>query len=55
MELFWKAAAAILISVLLILVLGKHEQDFAALIIIAVCTMAGICMMKFLEPVLEFL
>ena len=55
MDLFWKASAAVLISVILILVLGKHEQDHAVLITIAVCTMLGICLMQFLEPVLEFL
>ncbi len=55
MELFWKAAAAVLISVILILVLDKQERDIAALVSIAVCTMVGICLMQFLEPVLEFL
>ena len=55
MELFWKAAAAVLIAVILILVLGRQERDLAILIAIAVCTMTGICMVQFLEPVLEFL
>ena len=55
MELFWKAAATVLISVILILVLGRQERDIAALITIAVCTMVGVSLMQFLEPVLDFL
>ena len=55
MELFWKAAAVVFVSVILILVVGKQERDIAALITITVCTIVGICLMQFLEPVLEFL
>jgi len=55
MELFWKSVASVLISVILVLVLGKQERDIAMLLAIAVCCMVGICLMRFLEPLVDFL
>lgn len=54
MELFWKAAAGILIALIIVLTLGK-QQDMGTLLTIAVCCMTGIAAMQLLEPVLDFL
>lgn len=55
MALFWKAAAAVLIAVVLELTLGKREKDFGLLLSIAVCCMVGIIAFSYLEPVLDLL
>lgn len=55
MSLFWKAAAAVLIAVVLILMLGKQAPDMGLMISIAASTMVAILAMTYLEPVLEFL
>ncbi len=53
MELYWKAAAAVLIA----LVLGQavREKDMSLLLSMAVCAMVGMLLITYLEPVLEFL
>lgn len=55
MELFWKAAAAVLIAVVLGLALGKQEKDISVLLTMAVCCMCGMIMISYLEPLLDFL
>ena len=55
MSLFWKAAAAVLIAVVLILMLGKQTPDMGLMISIAASTMVAILAVTYLEPVLEFL
>ena len=53
MELFFKAAAAALIA----LVLGKSvkEKDLALLLTMAVSVMIGMVLMSYLSPIAEFL
>ena len=51
MSLFWKAAAAVLLAVVLGLSLGK-QKDIGVLLTMAVCCMVAI---SYLEPVLDFL
>ena len=53
MELFWKAAAAILIA----LVLGQalREKDMGLMLSMAVTTMVGLILISYLQPVMEFL
>ena len=53
MELYWKAAAAVLIT----LVLGQavKEKDLSTMLAMAVCTMVGILLIRYLEPILDFL
>ena len=51
--LYWKAAGAALIAVLLGLMLGR--QDMLALLTLAGCTLVGLAVLSFLEPVVEFL
>lgn len=55
MGLFWKAAAAALITVVLGLALGKQEKDISTLLTIAVCCMVVMIAINYLEPVLNFL
>ena len=55
MGIFWKAAAAALIAVILGLSLGKQEKDIGAILSMAVCCMVMVSTLVYLEPVLEFL
>ena len=55
MAIFWKAAAAALITVILGLALGKQEKDIGAILSMAVCCMVTVSTLIYLEPVLDFL
>ena len=55
MAIFWKAAAAALITVILSLALGKQEKDIGAILSMAVCCMVMVSALIYLEPVLDFL
>lgn len=55
MGIFWKAAAAALITVVLGLALGKQEKDISAILTMAVCSMVTVAAFTYLEPVLDFL
>lgn len=55
MALFWKAVAGLLITVVLVLAVGKQEKDLALLLAMGACVMAVMAAFTFLEPVLEFL
>lgn len=55
MVLFWKAAAAGLITVVLGLALSKQQKDISTMLTMAVCSMIGVCAFVYLEPVLDFL
>lgn len=53
MGLYWKAAAGVLLAVVLILMLGR--QEMGTLLRIAVCAMAACAAIGYLEPVMELL
>ena len=55
MAIFWKAAAAALITVILGLALGNQEKDIGAILSMAVCCMITVSALIYLEPVLDFL
>ena len=55
MGIFWKAAAAALIAVVLGLALGKQEKDISTMLTMAVCCMIVVAALVYLEPVLDFL
>lgn len=55
MEGFWKAAAAILLTVILALAVGKREKDISVLLSMAACCLAGAAAISYLEPVLELM
>ncbi len=54
MDSFFRAVAGILVAVLLILTLGKQGKETALLLSILVCSMAGLLVLGFLQPVLAF-
>lgn len=51
MEGFWKATAAILLTIILIVAVGKQEKDISVLLGMAVCCLAGVIAISYLEPV----
>lgn len=55
MALFWKAAAAVLITSVLVLTLGKQQKDVSVVLSMAVCCMVIVAAVSYLEPVLDFL
>lgn len=55
MAAFWKVAAAILVTVVLGLAVGKQEKDITVLLTMAACCMAGVAAVNYLEPVLDLL
>lgn len=55
MGLFWKAAAAVLITVVLQLALASQRKEIGILLTITVCCMVCMIAITYLEPVLEFL
>ncbi len=52
---FWKATAAILLTVIFILALGKQEKDISALLGMAACCLVGVIVISYLEPVVDLL
>lgn len=55
MSLFWKGVGLILLTLILGLVLGRQQGDFALLLTTAACTMAAAAAISYLEPVVDFL
>ena len=55
MDLFWKTAAGLFISAILILTLGRQEKDISMLLSMSACVMVVIAGLSFLEPILQFL
>lgn len=52
---FWKAAAAVLLAVVLGLAVGKQEKDISVLLTMAVCCIVGMTALSYLEPVLDLM
>lgn len=55
MTVFWQTTAAIVLAVILGLTLEKQGRDIGVLLTIAVCCMAVMIAVAYLEPVLDFL
>lgn len=55
MDGFWKAAAAILLTVILALAVGRQEKDLSVLMSMAVCCLAGVIAISYLEPVMDLM
>lgn len=55
MDLFFQAAAGVLIASILGLVLAKQGKEFTIVLTIAVCCMVVLLSITFLEPVLDLL
>lgn len=55
MDLFFKATAAVLIAVILILTVHRHEPDIGILLNLAICCMVTAVALGYLSPVFDFL
>lgn len=53
MALYWKAAGAVLLAVVMILVLRRQEMGL--LLCVCVCAMTAMAAVEYLDPVLELL
>lgn len=51
MELYWKAAAAVLLAVVMILALRR--QELGILLAMAACVMVALAALEYLKPVME--
>lgn len=54
MERYWLGAAAVLLTVILGLVLGKQGKEVGLLLTLAVCCMVGALAISYLSPVVDF-
>ena len=54
MSVFWKTVAGILTAVILWINLNKSNKDVSVLLSLAVCAMAVIASVAFLQPVVSF-
>ena len=52
---YLQAAAGILLTVILVLALGKEGKQTAMLLVLAVCAMVGVLALGYLEPVVDFM
>ena len=55
MTLFWQCTAAVLLAVVLGLALDKQGRDMGVLLTVAVCVMAVMIALAYLDPVMELL
>lgn len=55
METFVKAAAGVLIAVILALTLSKNSKDLALLLGLAVCTMVTLAAITYIQPIVQFM
>lgn len=55
MDTFWKAAAAVLLVVVLVPAVAKTEKDISVLLTMAVCCLVAAAAFSYLEPVLDLL
>lgn len=51
---YLQAAAGVLLTVIMVLALGKEGKQTALLLVLAVCGMVGVMALGYLEPVLTF-
>ena len=55
MELFLKATAGVLLTVILVLVMGSRSKELSLLLTLAVCCMVASAAGEFIRPVIDFL
>jgi stage III sporulation protein AD len=55
MDVFLKAAAGVLIAVVVSLVLSRDGKDFSILVVICVSVMVGVSALSYVEKVLDFI
>lgn len=52
---FLQGAAAVLLTVIMVLALGNQGKQTALLLVLAVCGMVGVLAISYLEPVVDFI
>ena len=55
MDNFLRAAALVLVTVVLALTLGKQQKDISTILVMAACVMVMTVGLAYLEPVMDFL
>ncbi|MBR4109877.1 MAG: hypothetical protein IKK41_06190 [Oscillospiraceae bacterium] len=55
MDVFLKAAAGVLVAVILVLVLMKQGKDLSVLLIVAVCAMVLCAALSYLQPIKDLI
>jgi len=55
MEAFWKAAAVVILTVILGVTIGKTEKDITMLLTVAACCMVMVVAMQYLSEIVGFL
>ena len=55
MEWFLQAAAGVLVAVILWIILSKQGKEYALILSIGACCLVLLTMLRFLEPVLDFM
>ncbi len=54
MDVLWKAAAGVLLTVIISLVLSRQGKDFSVILIICVCCMVGAAAISYYQQVFQF-
>lgn len=55
MGIYLKACGCLLLSVILILIVGKNNKDFGMVLTVGVSCMVALAAMEYIRPVLDFL
>ncbi len=55
MDGFWKCAAGLLVAVILWLTVDSRQKDLSVLLTLAACSMGGMVVIGYLEPVLDLM
>ena len=55
MGIYLKACTTVLLTVIVILVVGKGSKDFGLVLTVMVCCMVAMAAMEYIQPILEFL
>lgn len=55
MEGYWKAAAVIILTLILGVTIGKTEKDISIVLTVAACCMVSVVAVRYLSEVIEFL
>lgn len=55
MTAFWQGAAAVLLTVILVLALGKQGKEAGLLLTLAVCCMVCVLALSYFQPVVDFI
>ena len=55
MGIYLKACGAVLMTVILVLIVGKSNRDFGMVLTVLVCSMVVMAALEYIRPVMDFL